>query len=504
MKKNILMLINGFGIEKSDSYEVYTPELMPNMDRLTKERIFMSIPNKYLDYRSAYRNFSIGIDNALTYNLVDNNISSIEYVNNKVLLYMINELNNNKSNLHIFCYLDCDKTVEQLIYYIREIEKKIETKIYVHFILSQRSLEDYKKIDTDLNKLSYEISQRVKIGLVSGSDYLCDSLAFKDFIKSLLTEYGEKWKDISKKIEVQIQMKMTPNNTRTYAVNYGYRIEEKDQVLFFNYSNVDVNNYMNELSIQTYRQFDLSTIKYYSLFPVKCDTQIPFMYNFAVSSSYALASLKSINAKCLIMDLKNNCSYINYYMTGLRNDVDDDLKYLPTDDNFIYDANKLIETIESGDKNIYIVNYDISNVKNVNEMNERLKALDNILGELDKYIREKNYGLFVSSLYGIEREMYNEKNVLCKINFSGKVPVIIDDNEINLTSYSTREGNLNDLFNTMLFNTDKSYKDSGLIKKKSKLFSFLYKKPKQVKIKEEHVETPNENVQNNEEVKNEQ
>ena len=46
---------------------------MPNMDRLTKERIFMSIPNKYLDYRNAYRNFSIGIDHALTYNVGDNN-----------------------------------------------------------------------------------------------------------------------------------------------------------------------------------------------------------------------------------------------------------------------------------------------------------------------------------------------------------------------------------------------------------------------------------------------
>ena len=55
MKKNILLLINGFGVERADSYNIYSGELMPNMDRLTKERVFVSIPNNYLDYVSAYR-----------------------------------------------------------------------------------------------------------------------------------------------------------------------------------------------------------------------------------------------------------------------------------------------------------------------------------------------------------------------------------------------------------------------------------------------------------------
>ena len=42
MKKNILLLINGFGIEQSDSINVYSETLMPNMDRLTKEKLFVS------------------------------------------------------------------------------------------------------------------------------------------------------------------------------------------------------------------------------------------------------------------------------------------------------------------------------------------------------------------------------------------------------------------------------------------------------------------------------
>lgn len=41
MKKNILLLINGFGIEQKDSYNVYKKELMPNLDRLTKDGFFI-------------------------------------------------------------------------------------------------------------------------------------------------------------------------------------------------------------------------------------------------------------------------------------------------------------------------------------------------------------------------------------------------------------------------------------------------------------------------------
>ena len=44
MKKNILLLINGFGIEQADSYNVYSKEVMPNLDKLTTDGVFTNIP----------------------------------------------------------------------------------------------------------------------------------------------------------------------------------------------------------------------------------------------------------------------------------------------------------------------------------------------------------------------------------------------------------------------------------------------------------------------------
>lgn len=479
MKKNILLLINGFGIEKADSYSVYSAELMPNMDRLTREKIFVSIPNNYLEYKSAYRNFSMGINYPLTYTLIENNLFNASIGDNQVFKYIVAQVNNLKSRLHILCFWDSDKTIEQLLLFIRELQRETIQKIFVHLVLCQNSVNDYESIDKGLNTLNYEAGANVKIGVVTGESNLYDLANCKDLAKNFITEFGEKWKDLSKKVEVQVQTRMIPRETRTFSVTPTYRFEENDQVLVFNYSNIDITNFRNELYAQKFRQLNFDNVPFYSLFPIKAEKPLPFMYNFAVSANYTLNSLKTIKARCLVMDTKDKCSFINYYLTGLRNEVDESLKYLPTDDGFIYDATKVIETIKKYDNELYIINYEIDSCKNFEEIKDRLQKIDVVIGALDTYIHENNASMFITSLYGFERMLYNAKQELLKINFSGRVPLVIDDDEINLAEYTVNEGSLYDLCNSILWDINKEYDVEGILKRKSKLFSFLFKKPKQ-------------------------
>ena len=481
MKRNILLLINGFGIERNDSHSVYSESIMPNMDRLTKERIFTSIPNKFLDYKSAYRNFSMGINDALTYSLIEKNISSGEYRNNQVFKYIVNETVKNKSRLHIICYWDSFKTIEQLSAFLKELQGTLISRVFVHLVLCQHSINDYKDIERGFNSLSYEAGSNIKIGIVTGVNNLYNLMGAKDLAKNIVTEFGEKWKDLGKKISVLIQTNTVPTDTRTFSVNPTYKLEENDQVLIFNYSNVDITTFRKEILEQKYRQLNIDSIKFYSLFPVKADIQIPFMYNYAVSSDYTLNTLKTIGARCLVFDKKENCSIINYYLTGLRNTVDDSLKYLATDDGFIYDENRLLEILRQYNQELIIINYEIDTCKTLEEIVDRLKSIDKMIGVLDKYVRENNMAMFISSLYGFEKSLYNAKQELLKINFYGKSPVIIDDPSYSLATHSVVEGSLYDLSNTIFSNMDPNYKATGIIKKKASLLSFLYKKPKEEK-----------------------
>ena len=68
--------------------------------------------------------------------------------------------------------------------------------------------------------------------------------------------------------------------------------------------------FRKELYEQKFRQLNMDNVPFYSLFPIKAEKPIPFMYNFAVSANYTLNSLKSIKARCLLMDLREKCSYI--------------------------------------------------------------------------------------------------------------------------------------------------------------------------------------------------
>jgi len=476
MKRNVLLLINGFGIEQVGSYNIYSAELMPNLERLTKERLFASIPCSHLDYKSGYRNFSIGINKPLTYSIIENSISSLEYEKNNLLNNIIKLQKSLNNKIHIICFYENEKTIEHLLTYIKYLLTNINNQIIVHLVLCQKSLSEYKNMQTALNKINYENADRVKLCVVTGENLFNKSMNLKDIVRSLLTGSGEKWKDTSKKISVLNNSKTLPINARTFVVNENLTIEEKDIIFFFNYNNIDINQLKKEIEIQKYKKIDITKLHFCSLFSVKCDIQIPFMYNYAVSSTCISKTLSNMNIKCLVLDTKERCSYINYYMTGLRNNIEPFLNYLPTDDNFIYNKNKLLEIFTKYNHEFIIINYEVESSKNVEELKERLKTIDDIIGTLSDYLIKNEAALFISSFYGIEKELYNNKQELCKINFSKRVPLIVVDNLFSKKTDMLIEGNLYDLSISIFSNICGKFKNNGIIRKKPSLLSIFNKK----------------------------
>ena len=119
------------------------------------------------------------------------------------------------------------------------------------------------------------------------------------------------------------------------------------------------------------------------------------------------------------------------------------------------------------------------------ELKERLNKIDNIIGHVYNYCIDNNIALFISSLYGMTVDMYNKKAELCKINLYSKVPFIMANTDFSSLEYSLQDGNLFDVANTILFTVNNTFPNSGLLKKKSKLFSLFQKKkaPAPEKIK---------------------
>lgn len=477
MKKNILLLINGFGVEQVDSYNIYSKEVMPNLDRLTTEWLFSSLQSKELDYKEGYRKFSIGINEALTYNIIEQEVLSENYANNVLYKSILDEISNSKKTLHIFCFFENEKTINQLLAFLKKADS-LGIKVLVHLILCQKSLRSYKEMDKTLVRLNYEFNN-IKIGLVTGLNNLSDAAGIRDIEKALIGNFVEKWKDLSKKIGVLSDTKSLPVNARTFSMSENVTISNDDKIIFFNYFQADVRHLINIISSQQSNpNLNPNTIKYYSLFPVVTEVSVPFMYNYAVSSTYLLDSMNKINAKAIVFDKKENTGYINYYLTGLRSKIDNNLQYYFTDDNILYDASRLIPYLASLENELIILNYEIDSCKTIEEIQNKLTTIDTMIGLIEKMVLENNYALFITSFYGIEKEMMNNKLELQKVNFTNKVPLLLVDKSYSVSNYHLNNGTLYDLSNTIINNINPAYKTRSLIKKKSSLLSIFFKKKK--------------------------
>lgn len=479
MKRNVLLLINGFGIEQAGSYNVYTSSLMPNLDKFTKEGLFTSMACSELDYKSGYRNFSIGVNKPLTYSIVENSINTFDYKNNNIFKHMLQMRDSSNGKIHIMCFWENDKTIEHLFMFIKEMMINPEIQIVVHLILCQKSLYDYKNMSAVMTKLNYESSNNLRISIVSGENHFNKTLTLRDIIKSLITDFGEKWKDTSKKISVLTQNRTAPCDARTFMLNEGFSLNENDVIFFYNYNNVDISQFRKNLGVQKYKPFNIDNLKIYSLFPVKCDINIPFMYNFALSSTYCDDFLGKIGVRALVLDNSERCLNINYYLTGLRNNKPNNIDYIPTDNGFIYQKEKILELFTKYNHQFIIINYEIDSCKNLEEMKDRLKSIDDIMACLNEWLSLNDGALFISSFYGIETELYNNKHELCKINFSTRVPLIVMDKSKSKRNDMLLEGGLFELAHTIYFNINPGYSGGkGLIRKKPNLLSMFYKKSK--------------------------
>lgn len=89
--------------------------------------------------------------------------------------------------------------------------------------------------------------------------------------------------------------------------------------------------------------------------------------------------------------------------------------------------------------------------------------------------KTNNYTLFISSLYGVNKEFVKDNFTKCQVDFSRKVPVIVIDETYKPINFHLDFGNIFTLANTIYTNMDLKYVGTVLIKKKSFLSKMLKK-----------------------------
>ena len=459
MKKTVLFLMNGFGIEQLNSYNIYNAKLMPNLDYYTKNYLFTPIESKAHDLISGYRTFSTGSDLPLTYSLIDNYVDN--FSNNKNFDLYLNSIKP-EGKIQLFLSLENEKGYEHLKAFLKFIRSKKNNPICLHLILTADNTNNYKLIERIINRISYDIKE-CRIGMVVGlnSLYAMNLTAFMNLYKN---EIGEKWREITKKINALENTKVKPYNVKEFHMNEGFKIANDDSLFFFNYEYCDLTNLVNtiskEFNVGIYSLFGINGIKY-------------TMFAYPKSGISMLNSLNKIDAKALILTNKDSIKFLNYYCCGLENILSERVFFSKTDNGL--NPNLLKSIIKDSDYDLIIINYQVDNVSKVDELKDKLSNLDKILGVIHDFCVEKEISLFISSLYGMQKELAVDNFINAVVDFSGKVPFIVVDPIFKKSNFMVTQGNMFNLADTVYTNINNKYSGIVLIRKKGYITKMLKK-----------------------------
>jgi len=475
--KTVLFLINGFGIEHKNSYSIYDNNLMPNFDGLMKKYMFQTIESDVNNYQEAYRNISLDVNEIHNYKTVFENINNGKLLTNETILNIKSNLEEKKSKLHMFCLVDTSpKIVENLKYVLKIINPLMEKKIFLHLVLTSSNIEDYEKINDVLSKINIELSEYATIGLTFGLNTISNDTKEVDrnfFVKILLSEVGERWQSFKQKLDVCYGIKQQPVFVKPFVVNTGFSLSNNDIVMFFNYDKIDVTNFIDTIKNINYGD-NQNNILFNSLFPITYKENIPYVINYELATNSLASNIKGLDFKALILANKNQINVINYYLNGLENVSNPKINYIEFD-NYLYKPNELLNIINNYDHELMIINYNIDEVDSIKSLKEKLHNIDIMLGNVYNNSKNNNYSIIVSSLYGINKTLMNEKGEICNILYKGKVPIIFIDNFITKKDYLIESGNINDLFKICYKNIKKEYLGHSIIAKKNFLYRLFFK-----------------------------
>ena len=452
MKKCIMFLINGLGIEKSGSYSLDLDECMPNLMRLRETSYYTSAIIPAVEPNGAYQDFFLGDTSRSEAKFIKSFINGDKIKNNPTFLGLKNSVSDPNTKLHIFMEPTNDKIAEEINTLIDSLELPEGKIIYMHLILPQLSENDYSNINAIVNSLKYHMNQAITVGFVMGKEYLSEPLSVEqlDYTKKMFFYCScERWTETETKFKSLEQNKVRPCDTPGFCTNNDCNIANGDTLFFFN---TKINNY-DSIIRSIYQNarpslgpdFKLETfslIRLNSKFGIPC-----FIDNIDFDGSLANILLKN-NKKCLVVADDENINIINFYANGMNNINNPIIGFMQKTDD-LYNVEYLMKLIDTTPYDLIIFDYHLNVSTTLNDLKADLTKMDNIIALLGQ-LSENKHTLIISSLYGLQTSIpiadYNQQ--MAPLDFRNQIPIFVFDYDYPVSKYDLFPGETNEILTT--------------------------------------------------------
>ena len=456
MKKSVVFLINGLGIEKAGSYSIAIDQCMPNLSRTKETSYFTTAIISSLEYKSAYEKFFLGETYRKDIEYIQENIINTNVTTNPTYQQFVQSIQGDNKKIHIFLEPSNDKIIEQVNNLVNTLPLGKDQPVFLHLLLTQQSVNEYNHLISTINYIKYHINSNITVGFIIGKEIFKDDLSTEEVsvIKKLLFLCSaERWSDTGQKLLTLKEQNVRPCVAPGFCATNDCKIANNDVIMFFNTKRTSYDKIIEILTTCAPDYFKNETIQLpvFSLIQLDTKYSIPC---FAQSIQYdnTLSNIMARNQKkALIITDDRNISYVNFLANGFNYVNNPNIQFMKLNDEYINNPQNISNVIDNTSYDLIIFDYHMDVSSTVNDLKDQLTRIDATLGIVANTCVNK-HSLFITSLYGLKKTLplapYNPEVVT--IDYEMQIPIFFFDYTYPRSKYVLRPGETNDILQTAI------------------------------------------------------
>mgnify|MGYP004628264489 FL=1 len=479
MKPFVLCILDGVGIKKEKYGNAVKQANMPNFNKLLKiyphslleaSGNAVGLPHGQMG-NSEVGHSNIGAGRVLyqPQEIINREIKTGKFYQNKKILEVINHVKNNNSKLHIFGLLSdggIHSDISHLMALIDMCKDNDIKNLYFHIFLDGRDT-----LPTESIKYIEELEQKIKetnigsIATISGRYYAMDRDNRWDRIEkayNVIIGKGNITSDYKEYIKESYKKNITDEFIEPILVDKNGTLDDNDGLIVFNFRPDRLRELFKAITNKNFNEFEhknFKNIKLVTMFGVSEEVICTNAYQKDNLENTLGIYLSKNNLKQLRIAETEKYAHVTYFFDGgkeLELKGKDQI-LIPSPKVSTYDLKPEMSAYEITDKLIEVIDkYDViilnfangDMVGHTGKFNETIKALETIdecIGKIYKKVTELNGTLMITADHGNSDTMLDKNNNLVTSHSTSKVPLIITDKKIKL-----KNGKLADVAPTIL------------------------------------------------------
>lgn len=480
MKKIILLILDGYGINKSDFGNAIKEAKTPVMDKL-----LMMYPNSELEASGTFvglpkgqmGNSEVGhmtigsgrvTPQPLTY--INEKIKNKEFFDNKLLNNTIDYVLENNSNLHLIGLLS-NGGVHSSINHFYAVLALAKMKGLKNIVLDIITDGRDTPVKSGINFVSEFMDKADKLGIgcistISGRYYAMDRdnrwERIKKSYNAIVYESGNNFPNYKVCFNEHYKRNITDEFINPSVITPGKSIKEKDAVLFMNYRPERMKELISALTDKNFKMFrtkHFENVKFVSLFNIH--KNIPFAFETTKPNNTLGEYLMELDYTQARIAETEKYAHVTYFFDGTKdlNSPNIEKFLIPSPDVPTYDmkpemsvgevTSTVLKEIEN-DYDFILVNFAnpdmVGHTGNYKAVVDAIEICDFCLGKIYEKAKEHFYELIITADHGNAEKMLNRDKTPITSHTTSKVPFIICNDEIKLKP----EGTLIDIAPTII------------------------------------------------------